>query len=221
MPTKYDSARKNMVDCQIHTNKVNDIRVLSALEIVPRENFVPEKYKSVACVDSDLPIGEGRFIMEPMIFARLLEVANFTKEEKVLVVACGTGYSVAVIAQLAGEVVGLENHINCISAAQNNLKNIGIENASFVKAELNEGAARKKPFDAIFIDGSADFIPETLLAQLNDGGRVITVLADEDNSGPAFATIIKKNGKVTSKARLFQANIKKLPEFVKGQGFDF
>lgn len=214
-------ARKQMIDSQIYTNKVEDEFVLAALETVPREEFVPEKLRGVAYIDEDLNLGEGRFLIEPMVFARMLQLANFKKDEKVLVVASASGYPVAVIAALAGQVVGLENNINFISSAQSSLKKLGIDNVSFVKAELDKGAERHKPFDAIFINGALENIPAKLYSQLNEGGRLIAVKAEPGHYGPHYVTMYHKNAGVVSEIKAFQAFVPKLTEFNSKPGFKF
>lgn len=215
-------ARKHMIDSQIYTNKVEDERVLAAIQAIPREEFVPEKYRGVAYIDEDLVIGEGRFLMEPMIFARLLQTADIKKTDKVLIVGAGTGYAVAVIAALAGEVVGLEDNINFVSAAQENIRRLEINNATFVKAELTQGADRQKPYDLIFINGAVEDVPGTLVSQLKDGGKIVTVKAEINKPhGPYYAITIHKNGAIISETREFQAFTIKLAEFNKKRGFDF
>lgn len=216
------TSRLHMVKSQIATNKVGDQYVLAALEVIPREEFVPEKYRGVAYLDDDLPIGEGRILMEPMIFARLLQLADISKDEKVLVIGAATGYPVAVISQLAGEVVGLEDNINFISAAQASLKKLQIANASFVKAELTEGAERQKPFDVIFINGAVEEVPKNITSQLKEGGRVITVKADEEAlNGPYYAVSMHRHGELVTEQKWFQAFTRKLPGFQVKRGFEF
>ena len=216
------TARHNMLDSQIYTNKVEDQRVLAAIDIVPREEFVPQHLRGVAYIDQDLDIGDDRFLMEPMIFARLLQLADIQKTEKVLVVGSATGYTVAVIAALAKQVIGLENNINLISSAQSSMKKLGLGNASFVKAELTKGADRHKPFDVIFINGAVEDVPALVIAQLKDGGRIVTVKADKDlPNGPHHAVLIHKHGKVVSEQKQFQAFTTRLNEFNIKHGFEF
>lgn len=215
-------ARKHMVDSQIYTNKVEDEKVLAAIRAIPREEFVPEKYRGVAYVDEDLVIGEGRFLMEPMIFARLLQTAEIKKTDKVLVIGAGTGYAVAVIAAIANEVVGVEDDINFISAAQENLKKLEINNATFVKDEITKGADRQKPYDLIFVNGAVEELPKALFSQLKDNGKVVAIKAEMDKPhGPYFAVLMHKSGDVISETREFQAFTLKLAEFNKKRGFDF
>jgi len=222
MSEKISSARENMLNSQIYTNKVDDEFVLAAIEAVPRENFVPENLRGVAYVDKDLPLGDGRILMEPMVFARLLQLAEIKETEKVLVVASATGYAVAVIAGMAAEVVGCENNLNFITAAQGNLKNLGIANAAFVKAELPLGAERHKPFDVIFINGAVEEIPLKILAQLSENGRLVTVKASlEQPHGPHYGSLVHYRNKVVSLTKEFQAFTAKLPEFNARRGFEF
>ncbi len=214
--------RKHMINSQIYTNKVENEFVLAALAAVPREDFVPEKLRGVAYVDEDLDLGEGRFLMEPMIFARLLQLAEIKDSEKVLVVGSSTGYTVAVIAALCKQVIGLENNINFISMAQNSLKKLGVANSAFVKAELDKGAERHKMFDLIFINGAVENVPAKLYAQLNDGGRIVAVKAGEHNApGPYEAVLYHKNGDMISETHGFQAFVPKLKEFDSKPEFRF
>ena len=215
-------ARQHMLKNQIYTNKVQDELVLAALEAIPREEFVPENLRGVAYIDEDLRLGAGRFLMEPAVFARLLQLAEIKKSEKVLVVPAATGYAVAVIAQLALEVVGLENNINLITAAQGNLNKLNIKNAAFVKAELAKGAERQKPFDLIFINGAVEIIPKTLISQLRENGRIVAIKAMPGQaSGPFFGIVIHKHGNVLSEAKDFQAFTPLVHEFKQPKGFKF
>lgn len=221
MTIENQSSRQNMVNSQIYTNKVENEYVLTALQLIPREEFVPEKLRGVAYIDDNLPLGEGRFIMEPMIFARLLQIADIRKHEKVLVLPCATGYPVAVISELAKEVVGLDDNINFLTLAQNSMKKLGLTNTSFIKGELESGAERLKPFDVIFINGEVEEIPKTIFSQLNENGRVVAVRSDVGSTAPGYAILAHKTGGFISETKSFQAFVPKLKEFDKPQSFQF
>ena len=109
--TDFATARRNMVECQIRTNKVTDQRLIDALAEVPRERFVPKAYRGVAYVDEDVPLGGGRFLIEPMVLARLIQTARVRPGDSVLDVGCATGYATAILGRLAAGVVGLEREI--------------------------------------------------------------------------------------------------------------
>src|SRR5579862_9609605 len=105
----YQTARTNMVESQIRTNKVTDPALIDALLSVPRELFVPAAMRSIACVDEDLDLGGGRCLMEPMVLARLLQSATLQPADRLLEIGCGTGYAAAIAAHLVAKVVGLES----------------------------------------------------------------------------------------------------------------
>src|SRR5579883_1628349 len=128
----YAAARLNMVESQVRPNKVTDPRLLEALLEVPREGFVSEQLRGVAYVDEDVPLGGGRFLMEPMVFARLVQTAAVKPADTVLEVGCGTGYGAAVLARLAARVVTLESEPELGRQAEANLRRLGVSNAKVV-----------------------------------------------------------------------------------------
>ena len=105
----FSAARRNMVERQVRTNKVTDEAVLEALAQLPRERFVPESLSAVAYIDEDVPLGNGRYLMEPMVFARLVQAAQLQPGDRVLDLGCGCGYSTAILSRLANQVIALES----------------------------------------------------------------------------------------------------------------
>ncbi len=172
----YASARRNMVESQLRPNKVTDPALLDALAAVPRELFVPEPLRSVAYVDEDIPLGRGRFLMEPMILGRLLELAAVRSSDVALVVGAGLGYSAAVLARIAGRVVALEGDRELAQQAAQMLQNLGVSNVALVEGPLAEGAPRQAPFNVILFDGAVDRVPPAILDQLPEGGRLVVVI---------------------------------------------
>jgi protein-L-isoaspartate(D-aspartate) O-methyltransferase len=156
----FTTARTNMVESQIRPNKVTDPRLIEALESLPREDFVPEALRSVAYVDRSLKVGEERCILDPMIFARLVQAADPQPSDLVLDIACASGYSSAVLACLAGTVVAVESDASLVEAANAVLTKLGIDNAVVVEGDLSSGYAKQGPYDVILING--------------DGGRLVT-----------------------------------------------
>src|SRR5262249_36377812 len=140
MPMDYAAARRNMVESQLRPNKVMDPALLDALASVPRELFVPAPLRGVAYVDDDIPLGRGRFLMEPMILGRLLELASVRPSDVALVVGGGGGYGAAVLARIAGRVVVLESERELAQQAGQTLQGLGVANAALVEGPLAEGA---------------------------------------------------------------------------------
>ena len=135
----YAAARMNMVDSQIRTNKVTNAELIAAFESVPREAFVPERLAGVAYVDEDIALSNGRYLMEPMVLARLLQEARPGPADVVLDVGCGTGYATAILAKLAATVVALESDHDLAVKATKLLGDLGIDNAIVVEGPLPAG----------------------------------------------------------------------------------
>lgn len=175
MPSAAQSQPLNMALGQLITNEVLDTGLLNTLTQVPRQRFLPQALAGSAYVDEDLPLGGGRFLIAPLSFARMLQLAAVQPHEKVLVVGCAMGYSLAVLSRLAGEVVGCEESETLAQAASKNLDAAQYPNVRVEKvAKLTEGFAAGKPYDVIFLEGSVETVPESISQQLADGGRLIT-----------------------------------------------
>lgn len=217
--TDFVSMRRAMVDSQLRTNKVTDERLLDAMAEVPRERFVPAARSGTACIDEDIPIGGGRYLLEPMIFARMVQAAEIGEDDVVLDVACGTGYSSAVLGRLARAVVAVESQPDMVATATENVAAAGLDNVMVENGAIADGWAAQAPYDAILINGAVGEVPEKILAQLADGGR-LAVVARREN-GPGTAELYIKVRGVVSKRVLFDANTPPLQEFASEEGFVF
>lgn len=180
----FDTARQNMVDCQIRPNQVTDERIIDAMSEIPRESFVPGDLGSVAYVDEALPIGNDRCLMEPMLLARLLQEAAIRPEDLVLVLGCGTGYSAAIAARLAGTVVAVEEDPTMVGMASDALSALDIDNAAVVAGKMTDGYPEQAPFDVIIIGGSVVDIPSSIFDQLSgEGGRLAAIRMRANQQG--------------------------------------
>lgn len=212
-------ARLNMVESQIRTNKVTDPALLAAFTEVPRELFLEPALRGVAYVDDDLPLRAGRFLMEPMVLARMIQALGLHPTDRVLDVGCASGYASAILTRLAGSVVALESDRELAAAARRNLS--GLPNAKFMVVEgpLEQGSATHAPFDAILIEGKVAEVPQTLCDQLAMGGRLTVVVDDGGVTGRAM--LLQKTGTVIARRALFDANTPMLPGFVPHAHFVF
>jgi protein-L-isoaspartate(D-aspartate) O-methyltransferase len=177
--TDFMQARRAMVDSQLRTNGITDRRLLTAMERVPRELFVPEARRSLAYIDRPQKLVDepgGRALPAPAPFARLVQLAAVTAGDRVLDVGCGSGYSTAVLAALAAEVVGVEETAALAELARRNLEALGVGNAQVVVAPLVAGAPESGPYDVIIVEGEVASVPEALQAQLAEGGRLVAVI---------------------------------------------
>ncbi|MDJ0951621.1 MAG: protein-L-isoaspartate O-methyltransferase [Alphaproteobacteria bacterium] len=215
----YALARHNMVESQVKTNKVTDERLLAAMAELPRERFVAEEQRGVAYVDEDIPVGRGRFLMEPMVLARLLQAAEPEADDLALDIGCGTGYSTAVLARLCGTVVALESDPGLAGQATALLADLVIDNAAVVEGGLGDGYAKQAPYDVILLGGAVAEIPQAITSQLAEGGRMVAVVADARGMGKA--TLYTHTGTAVSSRVLFDAAVPHLPGFEKLQSFEF
>lgn len=219
MTMNYAAARHNMVESQIRTNRVTSSPVIDAMDAVPREVFVPKQLRGVAYVDADIELASGRHLMEPAVFARLVQASGVKPGDVVLDVGCATGYSAAVLARLASTVVALESDTELAGRASALLAELSVDNVAVVTGSLVAGDAAHGPYHVIIIEGSVAQIPDGLLRQLADGGRLIAVVASE--SGVGRATEVVRVGDVFSSRVVFDAMVRPLPGFQREPGFVF
>ena len=215
----FAAARSNMVESQLRTNKVTDLRLLDAFESVPRELFVPEPLRGIAYVDEDVALGGGRFVMEPRVLARLLQAAQPGPEDVALDLGCGSGYATAILSRLVATVVALEDDAALAAAVNRTLGELEIDNAVVVEGRLTEGYPRQAPYNVILIGGAVAEIPATIADQLAEGGRLVAVVS----AGPGLgrATLMRRDGGVISSRVLYDAALPVLPGFEAAPGFVF
>ncbi len=215
----FSLARRNMVENQIRTNKVTDAAVVEALAQIPRETFVPESRRAVAYVDEEVDLGGGRRLLEPMVFARMLQTAAIQPDEVVLDVGCGTGYSAAVLSRLAGTVIALESDRELAARARDRLSALRIANVELVEGPLDQGVAARAPYGAILVEGGIARSPDALRAQLADRGRLISISLRPGGLGQAELT--SRIGNSFPVRPLFDAVATALPGFAARAGFVF
>jgi protein-L-isoaspartate(D-aspartate) O-methyltransferase len=175
-PPDYSAARNNMVDGQVRPNKVTDPRILDAMRSLPRERFVPPGLAALAYADEDIPLGRGRALMEPMVIARLVQLARGRAGEKALVIGAGTGYGAALLAACGCVVTALEEDDALLAIARAVLPSVAPA-VRLVEGKLAVGVPQGAPWDVIMIEGAVTEIPAALAGQLAPGGRLVTVLA--------------------------------------------
>ena len=202
---KFKTARQNMIDCQIKPNMVTDESVIEAFAKVPREEFVPSYMRGIAYVDEDVDLGKGRFLMEPTTFARLLQAADIQESDIVLDIGCGTGYSMAILSELASTVIGIDEDADFTAQADQLLQDMDICNVALIHGKTREGYQNQAPFDVIFINGSVPHVPGYLTDQLAEGGRLITVLRGKSDPIGQAVLMTKNKGAVTT-TTLFDAS---------------
>lgn len=217
------TARFNMIEAQIRTNDVTDVRIHAALDAVPRERFVPGAARALAYADVPVQIAPGRFLLDPRSFAKALQAVSVLAGDKVLDVGCGTGYSAAVLARLGGRVIALEQDADLVRLASDALAAAGAGDVILTQGSLIEGFKGEAPYDVIFVNGAIETDPSDLLAQLAEGGRLIAFrqAGGHDGTPGGHAVLyVKEQGRVGSRP-LFDATVPLLAGFKKRLGFVF
>lgn len=171
----YRVARRNMVEGQLRAMGVRDEAVLTAMESLPREHFAPPALQSTAYRDGELPLTPGRVLLAPPVLARLVEAARLQRTDRVLDIAPGTGYSTALLAALSRFAIGVEEDSELARVAMENLTATETQNARIEGGPLVSGWRAPEPYQAILINGGVSFLPDALLAQLAEGGRLVCV----------------------------------------------
>lgn len=214
----FAAARAHMIEGQIRTNDVTDLDVLAAFRRISRENFMPRAQSSLAYSDVNIDLGEGRYMPRPRDFAKMVQAANIKPSDIVLDVACGRGYSTAILAGLADTVVGLEDNAERVEQATQALINAGVDNAAIVEGDLKSGAKQHGPFNVIFVNGAVPKIVPTWVDQLTNDGRLIVIV----KSGPVGrACVMTKSGDAIGERIEFDASLPILTGFEAVPEFEF
>ena len=217
--------RQNMVESQVRPSDVTDRRIPRAMTEIPREAFVSGSRKGLAYLDIELPVESpgqgttsGRVLLAPRTLAKLLQLAAVEPGDIVLDVGCATGYSSAILARLAQTVVALECDTGLAQEATRVLQSLGVDNVAVVQGPLNAGYPGEGPFDVIVVEGGVSGVPEALLGQLKDGGRLVAILTD-GRSGRAV--VWRRTGETISERDGFDAAAPVLPGFEPVRRFVF
>lgn len=215
----FEDARNRMVDSQIRPNKVVDPRILRAMRELPRERFVPARVQALAYADEDVPLGNGRALMEPMVLARLIQAAAPVGGERALIVGAGPGYGAAVLAACGVDVTALEEDEALLRVARQVLPTVA-PSVTIIEGKLAAGWPRGAPWDIILIEGAVRDIPAALGGQLRaDGGRLVAVRTGRGSTGKA---VLAEPTPVGLRAQpVFDCSTPPIPSLLPEPGFVF
>jgi protein-L-isoaspartate(D-aspartate) O-methyltransferase len=208
-----------MVDTQVRPSDVTKFPIIEAMLAVPRELYVPPHLREAAYIGENLDLGGGRTLLDPRSFAKILDALDLRPGDVVLDVGCGLGYSTAVLARLTSFVVALEDDADRAEQAQAILSEQGVDNAAVMTGTLAEGSAKGGPYDVIVLQGGVETVPEALTAQLQDGGRIAAIFAEDGALG--VVRIGQKTGERVSWRYGFNAGAPVMPGFERVREFQF
>ena len=174
----FATRRTMMVDTQVRPADVTKFPVIEAMLTIPREEFVPVSQRNIAYAGGNLDIGNGRVLLEPRTLAKLLDALDIQSSDLVLDLACGLGYSAAVIARFAEAVVAIEEDAELVAEAEQRLTQAGAYNVAVLQASLTEGAPNQGPYDVILLEGAVEEVPASIVDQLREGGRIGALFMD-------------------------------------------
>lgn len=218
--TDFATLRRHMVDGQVRPADVTDIRILTAMLAIPRERFVPAKAQALAYLDQDLGLeaagAAARRLMKPMVLSKLIQALGIESTDRVLIIGAATGYSAAIIARMAAEVVALEQDAGLVEIAKSALADN--RNAQVITGTLADGYAAAAPYDAILVEGAVEELPEAFCAQLKEGGLLACV---QGTSPASSAMLYCRSGDELGGRRIFDAAASLLPGFAKPRVFAF
>jgi protein-L-isoaspartate(D-aspartate) O-methyltransferase len=207
----YSAARAAMVDSQLRPQGVTDPAVLLAMSAVPREQFLPDQSRPLAYVDRAIAIGRGRFLAAPAVLGQLLTQMAPGRGQRALVVGAGTGYSAALLAAMGLKVVAVESAPDLAGKA----RELGI---AVIEGPLEAGHRESGPYEQILIDGAVELIPDAIIAQLADGGRLGAALVDR---GVTRLIVGRKSGDAFGYLSIGDAGVPALPGFTRAKAFTF
>ncbi len=211
--------RQNMVKRQISPENVTNPFILNAFLNVPREKFVPRQLSHIAYMDSNFPFNFDRFLLRPATLARLLEALNPQPFDTILYIAAGTGYGPAVLSQIGVRVIAVDSEESLTQKAERLVQDLNLSSVEIILGPLAEGWEKEAPYDKVIIEGCVDFIPESLLFQLKEGGVMVTLKYRKDR-GINAVKCVKQEG-VFTEISLFDAFAPRLKAFRKSKPFIF
>ncbi|PTQ72726.1 protein-L-isoaspartate O-methyltransferase family protein [Celeribacter persicus] len=174
----FTQLRTTMVDTQVRPSDVTKFPIIEAMLTVPRENFVPASKREVAYVGEHVDLGGGRVVLDPRVLAKMLDVLNIGNDELVLDLGCGMGYSSAVIARMAQAVVAVEEDADMARDAAAALSENGSDNVILETGPIAAGAPQHGPYDAVILQGGVEEMPEAILSQVKENGRICAIFLD-------------------------------------------
>jgi protein-L-isoaspartate(D-aspartate) O-methyltransferase len=214
----YAAAREMMVDCQVRPSDVTRYGIVDAMLTVPRERFVPPSKRAVAYAGEAVEQAKNRWLLDPRVFAKMVDFAEINPEDVVLDIGCGLGYSSAVLSRLCKAVIAVESDETMAKSAEETLSSLDCDNVAVLTGPLEAGAESEKPFDVILVQGGVGDVPAALFDQLAEDGRLVAIWSD---GGFGQARVSTRAGDAISHRWAFDAAAPVLPGFSPKAAFAF
>ncbi len=218
MMTDFDRQRIAMVDSQIRPSDVTKYPIISAMLEIPLEEFVPDASRQIAYAGMDIHLSDRRVVLDRRVLAKMLNELNIRPDEFVLDIGCGMGYSSAIIARMAEGVVALEEDAGMAETAESNFARLSVDNAVSQVGPLAEGAPRHGPYDVITVQGGVEFIPDKIISQLKEGGKIGSIFCKRQ---PGECRVGIRRGSVIAWRMVFNAEAPILPGYEQKKEFVF
>ncbi len=216
--TDYEAARVAMVDCQVRPSDVTSFPIIEAMLRIPRERFAPSALRAVCYAGEHVSLGEGRVMLDPRTFAKMLDAAEIGPGDLVLDLGCGLGYSTAVISRMCAAVIGVEPDAAMAKRAAETLSSLEMDNAVVKEGDPAAGEPSQAPYDVIFVNGGVETVPDALKAQLRDGGRLVAL---EMNGEFGECVVQVRTGDVFARRRAFNGTAPVMKGFERAAEFVF
>jgi protein-L-isoaspartate(D-aspartate) O-methyltransferase len=221
MSMDFKAARRHMIDSQLLPNRITDDAVVDAFAAVPRELFVPDAKRTIAYADEAVEVAPGRYLLEPMALARLVHECAPRRADVALIVGGATGYAAAILARLVSTVIMVEPDAALADAAARTLDQLEIDTVAVTTGACAEGSPKNAPFDVILVDGAVPEIPDALVGQLADGGRLGAILEGRGAGGLGSAVVLARHGGGTGMRTFADLGTPTLPGFERPAAFVF
>ena len=215
----FNLLRKNMVDCQLKPNKIINLDLIDAFLKVPREIFVNKKNINQCYLDVNIDLTKNRFLLNPMVCARLIQSLNINKNDTVLTIGSGVGYTSVILSYLCNTVIGIESIKSFYDFSVDVLIKLEVNNVVFIKSKIENGYSDQQPYDCIIIEGGVNYVPIDILYQLSENGKLVAVEIKEGHVGKAI--LYQRHGNEFTKSYVFDAYIPVFDGFKKSQEFNF
>ena len=215
----FSFLRKNMVDCQLKPNKIINLDLIDAFLKVPREIFVNKKNTNQCYLDVNIDLTKNRFLLNPMVNARLIQSLNINDNDTILSIGSGVGYNSIILSYLCNTVIGIESIKSFYDFSSDVLTKLEVNNVVFIQSKIENGYSDQQPYDCIIIEGGVNYVPIEILNQLTENGKLVAVEIEEGHVGKAI--LYQRHGNEFSKNYLFDAYIPVFDGFKKTQKFNF